>query len=116
MSKLNVEWTGSYPCLCHGEWIISYDGIRLTVPEDVREDHMNTYGEYGRWYFDEEYMEEWEYYTDGYEEDVWIENNIDWIKSMFQEHGIEVTDELLSELFAQIQINDWRHGSCGGCI
>ena len=42
--------------------------------------------------------------------------NLEWITSMFQEHEIEITDELLSELFDKIQEQDWRYGSCGGCI
>lgn len=32
-NKLQVEWTGCYPCLCHGEWIIKYNDIELYVPE-----------------------------------------------------------------------------------
>lgn len=115
-SKLFVEWTGCYPCLCYGEWVIKYDGIELTVPEDYKEVPMDTFGEFGTWYFNEEYMEEWDYYEDGWEKDVWIKRNLDWIKPMFEEHNIEVTDELLSELYDKIQEEDWRQGSCGGCI
>ena len=115
-SKLFVEWTGCYPCLCHGEWIIKYDGIELTIPEDEKEGPMFTFGEFGRWHFDEDYMEEWDYYEDGWEKDVWINRNLYWVKPMFEEHNIEITDELLSELYDKIQDEDWRYGSCGGCI
>lgn len=115
-SKLYVEWTGHFPCLCCGKWIITYNGIQLTIPEDLKEQPMDTFGEFGTWHFDEDYMEEWDFYTDGYKKENWIYRNSDWINSMFQEHGIEVTDELLSELYDKIQAEDWRHGSCGGCI
>ena len=77
---------------------------------------MDTYGEFGTWHFGEDCCEEWECYTDGLEEDYWIRNNLDWIKPMFDEHDIEITDELLSELFKKIQEEDWRYNSCGGCI
>ena len=116
INKLEVIWTGCYPCLCHGEWIISYDGKELSVPEDMKDASMFTFGEYGEWHFDEDYMEEWDYYEDGDTKEVWIRRNLEWITSMFQEHEIEITDELLSELFDKIQKQDWRHGSCGGCI
>ena len=115
-SKLSVEWTGCYPCLCSGECIIKYEEIELTVPEECKYKPMDTYGEFSRWYFDENYMEEWEYYEDGWNKDIWINRKIYWIKPMFEEHDIEITDELLSELYDKIQEEDWRHGSCGGCI
>ena len=115
-NKLSVEWTGCYPYLCHGEWIIKYEEIELTIPEDKKDIPMDTYGEFGTWHFGEDCCEEWEYYTDGLEEDYWIRNNLDWIKPMFDEHDIEITDELLSELFNKIQEEDWRYNSCGGCI
>lgn len=115
-NNLLVEWTGSYPCLCHGEWIIKYEGIELTIPEDKKDRPMNTFGEYDTWYFGEDYYEEWESYTDGLEKDDWIRFNLHWIEPMFNEYHIEITDELLSELFDKIQEEDWRYNSCGGCI
>lgn len=115
-NNLEVRWTGHYPNLCCGEWNIIYKGKELTVPEDMKHTPMYAFGEYGEWHFDEEYMEEWDYYTDGDTKEVWIQRNLEWITSMFQEHEIEITDELLSELFDKIQEQDWRHGSCGGCI
>lgn len=26
MKEISVEWTGSWPCLCHGEWKLTIDG------------------------------------------------------------------------------------------
>lgn len=44
MNNLEVKWTGSYPGLCCGKWIIKYNGIKLEVPEERKNNHMNTYG------------------------------------------------------------------------
>ena len=115
-SLLVVEWTGCYPSLCFGEWIIKYNNQELNIPENIKEDNMNTHGSYAHWTFDEEYIEEWTYYEDGLDEEEWLQYNMEWIVPMFQEFNIEITNDLLSELFEKIQEQDWRHGSCGGCI
>lgn len=107
--KLEVEWTGTYPCLCFGEWIIKYNGIELKVPNEYKTKDMGTLGDYYQWYFDE-------YYEDGLDETDWINKNYSWIKNMFNEVGIIVTKELLSDLYYEIHGQDWRSGSCGGCI
>ena len=118
---LYVEWTGSYPCLCHGKWIIRYKGQELNVPKDKKYDHMNTgktYLDAMTYEYDYFYPENYhdpEYY-DGLEEDEWIQHNIEWIVPMFHEFNITVTAEILSNLYKQINKQDWRSGSCGGCI
>ena len=33
-----------------------------------------------------------------------------------QNAGFEITDELLGQLYVEINSCDWIHGSCGGCI
>lgn len=116
MNKLEVIWTGQFPYLCYGEWVMKYDGIELTVPDDMKETPMFTFGEFGKWCFNEDFMEEWDFYEDGDTKEIWIHRNSEWVTSMFQEHDIEVTEELLSDLFDKVQEQDWRHGSCGGCI
>jgi hypothetical protein len=115
-NDLYVEWTGSYPCLCSGEWIIKYKDVELNVPENLKHREMGTLIEYSTWQFDENWMEEWESHTDGLDKDTWIKRNEEWITKMFEEKDIKVTEELLSELYDKIQEEDWRHGSCGGCI
>lgn len=116
MSKLKVEWTGSHPCLCYGEWKIEYDGIDLRFPSEIKRSHMNTFGEYEEWHFDENMIEQFESYEDGLKCHEWIYENREWITKMFEENNIKVTEELLIDLFNKIQSEDWRHGSCGGCI
>lgn len=114
MSKLKVEWTGSYPCLCSGEWIIKYNGNKLKVPKEYRNSYMNTFGEYN--YLVDVIEERFEPYEDGLECHEWIYENREWITKMFEDKNIEVTEELLIDLFNEIQSEDWRSGSCGGCI
>lgn len=114
--KLEVEWTGSYPCLCSGEWIIKYNDIELKVPNHYKTRDMCTLGEYSRWYFNEDFEECEENYINGLDEVDWIYDNYNWIKRMFDKENIVVTDELLSELYNKISEQDFRDGSCGGCL
>ena len=71
---------------------------------------MNTYGTYQSWYFNDDYSVEFKDYTDGLECDEWIEANKEWL------------DNISTDIFAQEEIfyaineNDFRSGSCGGCI
>lgn len=116
MSKLEVKWTGSYPSLCCGKWIIKYNGEELKVPEEVVNEEMNTYGEYNSWYFDDNMCEQDNYYIDGLDCGEWTDSNMDWIVKMFEEKDIDVTAGLLDKLFEKIQEEDFRSGSCGGCI
>lgn len=79
-SNFRAEWTGSYPCLCSGEWILTaetteYDEVRGAysvtedishlIPEDLRKSSMGCEGTYDTWYFDEDYMEKWDTYKSG---------------------------------------------------
>lgn len=114
-NKLQVEWTGCYPCLCYGEWIIKYNDIELYVPEKVKHNCMNTFKEYDSWHF-EDWDEVWTTYEDGLHKEEWLERNMNWIMKMFEKEDVEVTEELLDELYEKIKEEDWRHGSCGGCI
>lgn len=115
-SDLYVEWTGSYPALCIGSWIFRYKGVELDVPEDYIESPMYTEGIYSTWSFVGEWEEEWEYYEDGLDMDSWIDSNRSWLTKMFKDKGFEMTEELLEEIFLQVQSQDFRHNSCGGCI
>lgn len=114
MGRLYVEWTGNYPCLCNGEWIIKYDLIKLNVPKERRYDHMNTDGTYESLedYHTGEFIE----YNDGLEYKDWIMVNWEWVTNMFYEVKIIPNPKLLKELYDKIQENDWRNNSCGGCI
>lgn len=102
-----VEWTGSYPNLCHGEWRLTIGGVDWTnaIPVEKRYTHMNTAGTYSSWHF-EDWQEVFEDYEDGLGFDDWVLEN-PWI------HDIPANP---FDLYLSFQAHDWRHGECGGCI
>lgn len=104
-----VEWTGEWPCLCSGEWIIKKNGVVVNIPEHNRKSSMNTFGTYSSWHFNEDWLEEFDDYEDGEHFEEWIIDN-PWVLD------IASTIEEQKELYSKIQQQDWRHGSCGGCI
>lgn len=106
----DVQWTGAWPCLCFGEWIIRKNGVDVSclMPDEMRHCEMNTAGTYSSWHF-EDWEEVFEDYEDGLECEEWIADNA-WISELCDSH------EEMVELFYAIQAQDWRHGSCGGCI
>lgn len=108
--KITAEWTGRYPCLCSGEWIISIDGEKVDLPEDIKSSEMGTYGVYSRWHFASYWEEVWEDYEDGLFCDEWIKANSWWISDLHLSNTETV------DLYNAVAACDWRHGSCGGCI
>lgn len=113
MRNIEVAWTGSYPCLCSGEWKIKIDGQDMShlIPEEMRCSPMNTFGSYSSWHFDEDWCEQFEDYYDGLNFKEWKEQYSDLLFKL----GI-VDDQEAQSLYSKIQDCDWRHGSCGGCI
>ena len=101
-------WTGEYPNLCSGEWRLTIDGKDYSdkIPEELRTDCMDTEGTYNRWYF-HNWSEEWETYSDGLNFSEWEKQNAYWINTLPADN---------EEIFKAFQLNDWRHGECGGCI
>lgn len=109
MHKVEAVWTGKWPCLCYGEWILTIDGREINLPESVKDSPMNTEGKYRRWHF-ENWIEVWETYTSGLPFDEWATENQPWLSE------ITTDRELQREIYLAFQAHDWRHGSCGGCI
>jgi len=110
--KISVQWTGGWPCFCHGEWIITIDGEKVELPKDVRTSQMGTFGKHSRWSFGGEsgWEEEWETYEDGLTFEPWLEANLWWVADL------HLTPSEQKELYDAINEKDWRHGECGGCI
>lgn len=113
---LEVEWTGEYPALCSGEWIIKYDGKELEVPEDVKYSSMYTYGSYRNVHLINYEDIENNLYNDGLKQNEWIKVNKGWASRMFKKADIEVDRALLKELYNKINEQDFRSFSCGGCF
>lgn len=110
--KVEAKWSGSYPILCRGEWTLFIDGKDISdkIPKGLRINPMYTYGMYSRWRFVNGWEAEWNNYIDGLECEDWIEENKEWLDEI-------TTDKCEQEdIYYAFQVNDWRHGSCGGCI
>ena len=129
--KITVEWTGAYPNLCSGEWLIRingkliedgkdydpYDKRKMMTPYgSVLRESMNTAGTYQSWHF-EDWSEVFEDYESGYAFKQWEETEI--AKKLFtliEKNKIILSGKEKEILFEALQDNDWRSGSCGGCI
>lgn len=109
---VEVNWSGSYPCLCCGEWTLKINGENVSnkIPDELRTGSMNTYGSYEEWYFDDNYLEVFGSYEDGLEMNEWIEENAYWLDQITSDYNTQ------EEIFKAIQKKDFRLGSCGGCI
>lgn len=104
-------WTGGWPALCCGEWVLYIEGKNVTnkIPEELRTSSMNTLGKYQTWHF-ENWEEVWNSYTDGLDRDSWIAENDYWLSTITPDRTLK------EEIYEAIQAEDWRHNSCGGCI
>ena len=111
MKNIEVKWTGSYPCLCYGEWIIIIDGVDFSdcIPDIKKQAPMDTYGEYEEWHFTEDWDEDWRTYEDGLLFKDWVKEN-DWVNK------ITPFEDEQEQIYNAISEKDWRTGSCGGCI
>lgn len=108
---VEAKWSGSYPCLCFGKWtlIVNGEDVSDKIPEELRDSSMNTYGTYQSWHF-ENWMEVFEDYISGLDCEDWIEENKEWLNNI-------TTDlEVQKEIYYAINSQDFRSGSCGGCI
>lgn len=106
-----AKWSGSYPCLCSGEWNLEVNGVDVTcyIPIELRKSPMETLGEYQSWHF-ENWIEVFESYVDGLSCHEWIEKNKNWLDIITDDIEVQM------EIFNAINAKDWRHGECGGCI
>ena len=108
---VEAKWSGSYPCLCYGKWTLKVNGkdVSSMIPKKLRESSMNTYGTYQTWHF-EDWLEVFEDYEDGLDCDDWIMENKSWLDTITTELDTQ------REIYCAISAQDFRSGSCGGCI
>jgi hypothetical protein len=109
---VKAKWSGSYPCLCCGEWTLEVNGVDVSkyIPAELKDGEMNTYKTYERWYFGDDWDVITEDYQDGLMCNEWIEENKYWLDVITDDINIQ------REIFYAINEEDFRHGSCGGCI
>ena len=110
---VEARWSGEYPCLCRGEWTLKVNGKNVSdkIPDEIRKNSpMNTYGYYEEWNFDENWQVIYEGYHDGLNEEEWIEENDYWLSSITDNMKVK------EEIYEAVQSEDFRQGTCGGCI
>lgn len=109
---VKADWTGKFPSLCYGEWklFVCGEDVSEKIPDRLRRTHMNTFGSYPQFHFEDGWNEVWESVVDGLEVSDWIASNNEWLST------ITGSDETKRMIYYAIQEEDWRHCSCGGCI
>jgi len=55
-------------------------------------------------------------FAEGLPEEDWITANSTWLASVFESHGIPDNETYQRWLYQAVNSQDWRCGSCGGCI
>lgn len=114
-----VEWTGDYPTLCHGRWMILINNREIKIPKSKKFKNMNTYGEYSLYTLGSNYEEEISTYKDGLIFKDWIEENL-WLKEeiikIFPDISEDNLIKLCEEIYDEINRQDFREGFCGGCL
>jgi len=118
--KIEVNWTGAYPNLCSGKWIIKFNGVEIIDTNEGRNSilssSMATYGSYSSWHF-EDWSEVFDQYDDGYEFSTWQKQiSIKKLFTLIESQNISLSKDDKKNLYEKLQEHDWRNGSCGGCI
>lgn len=109
-NPFEAQWTVKGSNLCLGQWQISYMGKRLELSAERKKNDMGTYAIYSYIYPDDDC------YAEGSPEEAWISENRDWLTELFIQHGIPTDDAHFRWYYQAVNQQDWRCGSCGGCI
>lgn len=109
-NPFHAQWSRSGNMLCHGHWVITYQGREVILPLKRQEEDMGTFGIY--YFVDPDDPD----FAEGLEEDDWIIANVDWLLDCFTDNGIPYDEEHLRWFYRAANARDWRCGSCGGCM
>lgn len=111
-TKVEAKWSGKYPNLCSGHWTLIVNGVDVSdkIPMNLINHPMNTHGIYNKWKFGTNWDAIWDDYSDGLFCSEWIEENDYWLNKITKDNSIK------SDIYYAINSEDFRHGSCGGCI
>jgi len=109
-NPFKAQWSKKGHSLCLGHWIISYCDLPIALPDKQLNNDMGTWGVYDPIYDnDPEFCE-------GKLEDDWVITNADWLIDVFIAHDIEVSEQNMRWFYQAVNEDDWRCGSCGGCM
>lgn len=109
-NPFTAKWSASGNKLCLGRWEISYLGKPLQLDPARAEEDMGTYAIYSFIYPDDDI------FAEGLKEDEWIVENLDWLTRLFLAHDIPCDTEHFRYFYRAVNPQDWRCGSCGGCM
>ncbi len=109
-NPFTARWSTQGNTLCLGHWEIFYQGNLLDIPEHKREHDMGTKGIYN--FIDPTD----ELYLEGLDENDWILANIEWLSDVFIAADIPLEENYMRWFYQAVNKDDWRCGSCGGCI
>lgn len=109
-NPFSARWSAKGNNLCLGAWEIDYRGRRLTIDAQRGENDMGTFGIFSYIFPDDEDLAE------GLREDEWIAENAGWLGELFTAHGIPADEEQRRWFYRAVNAQDWRCGSCGGCL
>ncbi|MEA9394247.1 hypothetical protein [Lelliottia amnigena] len=109
-NPFQAAWSRSGNLLCHGHWIIHYNGEALELPEPRREKDMGTWAIYNIMDPDDEI------FAQGLKEDEWIIENVEWLTDLFFDNGIPLESVNYRAFYQAINPHDWRCTSCAGCM
>lgn len=105
-----TKWSGEWPTLCYGHWTLYKNGEEVETDIPFQNLDANTHGSYANWFYNWELGEEdFEVYINGLNKDEWCSEYRDWLKTIAPESEWEA-------IYDAFTINDWRPGSCGGCL
>lgn len=112
--KWDVEWTGSWPTLCFGKWIVRKNGVEVDAGDlPFQGEPAGTLGDYSSWSFDSDWEVEDHTSEDGLGVDEWIRR---YGEAIAERLPLDDVDADLRALYWAFNEHDFRPGSCGGCI
>jgi len=116
MNDIQIEYTGVYPNLCSGEWIVTVNDKKINIG-DQSQGEKDTYISYSTWHF-EGWIDVWDDHEDGLEFSEWCQSETGQTILGFIQKEIDndLTYDEKIDIYGQIQDQDYRTGSCGGCI
>ena len=103
-NPFNASWSSKGNTLCLGHWDITYLGLPVVLPLERRDKDREQIIFIILWIPKMSL------------EDDWIVENIDWLSDVFIEHNIPLEEETMRAFYQAVNKEDWRCGSCGGCI
>lgn len=109
-NPFTARWTAEGNTLCLGHWDITYLGLPVSLPLEKLEKDMGTRGIYCFMDPDDEL------FLEGLDEDEWIVENMDWLSDLFIKYDIPLEEDCFRFFYRAVNKDDWRCGSCGGCM